>query len=102
MLPDMRIIREECWRAEALVIRYTDKGGEVTERTIWPLAIVYFDNMLVVLAWCCLRENFRIFRAERIGRVEATTVSFRPRRVALLRTYLAELTKGSSSALTQP
>ena len=102
VLPDMRIIRERCWRAEALMIRYTDKGGEVTERTIWPLAIVYFDNMLVVLAWCCLRENFRIFRAERIGMVEVTTVSFRPRRVALLRTYLAELTKGSSSALAQP
>ena len=100
-LPDMRIIRDGCWREEALMMRYTDRGGEVTDRTIWPLAIVYFDNMLVVLAWCCLREGFRIFRAERIGMVEAAGVSFRPRRVALLRTYLAELTKGSSRAPDQ-
>jgi predicted DNA-binding transcriptional regulator YafY len=92
-LPDMRIIREGCWREEALMIRYTDKASAVTDRTIWPLAIVYLDNMLVVLAWCCLREDFRIFRAERITTVEATKVSFRPRRVVMLRTYLAELKK---------
>jgi predicted DNA-binding transcriptional regulator YafY len=92
-LPDMRVIREGCWREEALTIRYTDKSGELTERDIWPLAIVYFDNMLVVLAWCCLREDFRIFRAERITSVENAGASFRPKRVALLRTYLAKLTK---------
>lgn len=92
-LPDMRIIREGCWREEALTIRYTDRGGAVTERTIWPLAIVYLDNMLVILAWCCLRKAFRIFRAERITAVEATKVNFRPRRVALLRTYLAQLAR---------
>ncbi len=91
-LPDMRIIREGCWREEALKIRYTDKEGEVTERTIWPLAIVYFDKMLVVLAWCCIGEDFRIFRAERIMMVETAGASFRPKRVALLRTYLAKLT----------
>lgn len=92
-LPDMGLIREGCWREEALAISYTDKAGEATERTIWPLAIVYFDHMLVVLAWCCLREGFRIFRAERITAVESTGASFRPKRVALLRTYLAELRK---------
>jgi predicted DNA-binding transcriptional regulator YafY len=91
-LPDMRVIREGCWREEALAIRYCDKSGEVTDRTIWPLAIVYFDNMLVVLAWCCLREDFRIFRAERIMTVENAVTSFRPKRVALLRAYLAKLT----------
>jgi predicted DNA-binding transcriptional regulator YafY len=91
-LPDMRVIREGCWREEALAIRYRDKSDEVTDRTIWPLAIVYLDNMLVVLAWCCLREDFRIFRAERIMTVENTVTSFRPKRVALLRTYLAKLT----------
>jgi predicted DNA-binding transcriptional regulator YafY len=47
--------------------------------------------MLVVLAWCCLREDFRIFRAERIMTVNNAGTSFRPRRVALLRTYLAQL-----------
>jgi predicted DNA-binding transcriptional regulator YafY len=91
-LPDMRVIREGCWREEAVTIRYADKAGAVTERNIWPLAIVYLENILTVLAWCCLREDLRMFRAERILMVTATKISFRPRRVALLRRYLAELT----------
>jgi predicted DNA-binding transcriptional regulator YafY len=90
-LPDMRVIREGCWREEALTIAYSDKGGAHTERMIWPLAIVYLKNVLTVLAWCCLREDLRMFRADRITSVEGTGLSFRPRRVALLRRFLAEL-----------
>jgi predicted DNA-binding transcriptional regulator YafY len=90
-LPDMGVVRDACWREQALAIRYADKAGEVTERTLWPLAIVYLDDTLMLLAWCCLREDFRMFRAERIERVEATGTSFRPRRVALLRKYLDRL-----------
>jgi predicted DNA-binding transcriptional regulator YafY len=45
----------------------------------------------MVLAWCCLREAFRMFRPERIIELPTSGTSFRPRRAALLRTYLAEL-----------
>lgn len=93
-LPDMRVIREACWREESLNLRYGDRNGQVTDRSIWPLAIVYLDQALVLLSWCCLRQGFRQFRVERIVTVEAGGASFRPRRVALLRTYLAELEKG--------
>jgi predicted DNA-binding transcriptional regulator YafY len=90
-LPDMQVIRDCCWREKALTIGYADKDGARTMRTIWPLAIVYFDRVLVVLARCCLREDFRIFRVDRIASMEPTGASFRPRRVALLREYLAQL-----------
>lgn len=87
----MRVIRESCWREEALKIRYRDKDDQVTDRTIWPLAIVYFHSMLVVLESCYLHADFRIFRFERIESGQNDAVSFRPRRVALLCTYLARL-----------
>lgn len=92
-LPDMRVIREACWREESLALRYGDRNGQVTDRDIWPLAIVYLDQALVLLAWCCLRQGFRQFVLERILTVAAGGESFRPRRVALLRTYLAELAR---------
>jgi predicted DNA-binding transcriptional regulator YafY len=91
---DMSAIRQACWREQALFIRYRDKAGASTERTIWPLAIVYADRILVVLAWCCLREDFRMFRPEMIDALEVTGASFRPRRAALLREYLAKLQAG--------
>ncbi|SHH27189.1 YafY family protein [Massilia sp. CF038] len=88
---DMQTIREACWKEVALQIRYTDKQGLQTERAVFPLSIVYVQGMLVLLAWCCLREDFRMFRIERLLAAEATSTSFRPRRVALLRTYLNQL-----------
>lgn len=88
---DMDVVRQACWREEALAIRYTDKAGAVSERTILPLAIVYTEGALTVLAWCCLREAFRMFRSDGINELRLAGTSFRPRRVVLLREYLAVL-----------
>ncbi|WP_132251669.1 helix-turn-helix transcriptional regulator [Methylobacterium segetis] len=88
---EMGAIREACWREEALAIRYADKGRAVSERTILPLAVMYTNRTLTVLAWCCLREDFRMFRTDRIIELKPAGTSFRPRRVTLLRTYLAAL-----------
>jgi len=84
-------IRRACWQEEALTIRYVDKGQARTERTIWPLALSYTDRTLTVLAWCCLRQAFRLFRVDRIEAAHLAGTSFRPRRAALLRQFLAEL-----------
>jgi predicted DNA-binding transcriptional regulator YafY len=89
--PAMDVIRTACWREEALNIRYADKAQAVTERMILPLAIVYTDRTLTALAWCCLRDAFRMFRIERVIAAHMPGTSFRPRRAALLRTYLAQL-----------
>lgn len=102
---DMGLLRESCWREDALAIRYRDQHGAVTERTIYPLTIAYADRVLPVLAWCCMREAFRIFRTDRIVRASKAGTSFRPRRAALLRTYLAELAQRgqvSTSASLRP
>lgn len=94
---DMDLVRQACWREEALAIRYTDKAGASSERTVLPLAIVYTQGALTVLAWCCLREAFRMFRSDGISEMQLAGTSFRPRRVVLLREYLAEL-RGRESA----
>ena len=88
---DLALVREACWREQALDITYHDRSGQVTARRIWPLAIVYLDRLLVVLAWCCLRQGFRKFQVARMQTARATTDSFRPRRAAMLRDYLAQL-----------
>jgi len=89
--PNMDEIRDACWREEALEIGYVDKGGAASQRTIYPLALVYADRTLVVLAWCCLRQDFRMFAPDRITGMAKAGSSFRPRRAALLRDYLGRL-----------
>lgn len=86
-------VREACWREEALDIEYEDVSGSRSGRRILPLAIVYTDHTLTTLAWCCLRQDFRMFRLERICNLTRPGESFRPRRASLLREYLAKLDK---------
>jgi predicted DNA-binding transcriptional regulator YafY len=49
-----------------LRIHYRDEDGRETRRTIWPIAIGYFEAVRLVAAWCELREDFRHFRTDRI------------------------------------
>jgi predicted DNA-binding transcriptional regulator YafY len=84
-------LREACWREQAVFIRYADKAGALTERTVLPLAVVYTERVLTLLAWCRLRDGFRMFRLDGIRELAVTAESFRPRRASLLREYLAEL-----------
>ena len=95
--PELATLRQGCWQEKAVVIRYADKNGAVTERTILPLAIAYLDRKLMVLAWCCLRNGYRMFQSDRVSDAELADESFRPRRVPLLRGYMAELRATASS-----
>jgi len=88
---DLAPVRSACWEERALDITYADAEGRETARRIWPLGIFFLDHAIMVLAWCCLREDFRMFRVSRMRRIEVSTESFRPRRVAMLRDYLARL-----------
>ncbi len=50
-----------------LALGYCDAAGRATERTVLPIALVYYAEAAVLAAWCELREDFRHFRADRIG-----------------------------------
>ncbi|WP_306259860.1 YafY family protein [Pararhizobium sp. IMCC21322] len=89
--PDISVIRTACWDERAINIDYRDADGVPTERRIYPLAIVYLDTGCGLLAWCCLRKDFRKFRVERIEAFQPTDESFRPNRVRLLRDYLSQM-----------
>lgn len=85
------LLREASWAEQEISLRYLDMNGTQTERRIWPLSIVYFDQALMCLAWCCLRQDFRRFHLGRMQDVVLTGASFRPRRVPMLRDYIAQV-----------
>ena len=92
--PHLPALRKASWDEAELAITYRDKDGADTARNIWPLSIVFLDRTLMLLAWCCLRQDFRRFDLTRIGSVARTGQSFRPRRVALLREFHRQLRGG--------
>ena len=89
---DLDLIRTACWDEQALDLRYRAESGHETTRRILPLTIAYLDARLILLGWCCLRDDYRQFRIDRILSVTPTGDSFRPRRVPLLRAYVASVT----------
>lgn len=88
---DVAAMRKAARDEYAVHIHYADVKGDRTERTIWPLSIVYMDQTLVLLARCQLRQDFRAFRMDRIADMTVLSDSFRPRRVPLLREALAKV-----------
>ena len=97
----LALIREACWDEQALDIGYTDRDGSATHRRIYPLSVVFLDRSLMLLAWCCLRQDFRRFQLDRITALAGSTESFRPRRVALLRDFLKQL-RGERNSAPRP
>jgi predicted DNA-binding transcriptional regulator YafY len=91
--PVIGVIRQACWDERALDMFYADAVGTLTARRIWPLSIVFVDESHMLLAWCCLRQDFRKFVLTRIRAVTRTDESFRPRRVPLLREMI-EIMRG--------
>ncbi|ROU01262.1 helix-turn-helix transcriptional regulator [Histidinibacterium lentulum] len=83
------MLREACWDEIAVDLVYRDADGEETRRRVLPLCLVYLDRVLILLAWCGLREDYRQFRLDRIAGATPAAESFRPRRVPLLRAYIA-------------
>ena len=58
-----------------------------TRRTVWPIALAFFDRARVVVAWCEWRRAFRHFRADRIAGLVLTEERYPRRREAMLREW---------------
>lgn len=88
---DVAEFRKQTRAEQELAIAYTDAHGAETERVILPLSIVYMMDKLVVIAFCQLRQDFRAFRMDRIASFSQTGISFKPRRVSMLRKALENI-----------
>ncbi len=85
---DVAALRKAAREERVVHIHYKDVKGMVSERDVWPLSIVFMDQTLVLLTKCLMRNDFRVFRIDRISHMETREKSFRPHRVALLRDCL--------------
>lgn len=86
---DMEMIRQACWSEEEVSIRYRDLQDRQTDRMIRPLGLSLSEHSMMLLGWCRLREDFRVFHCNRIISARLAGRSFRPHRASLLRRYAA-------------
>lgn len=70
-----------------LMITYRDGNGVDSERTLWPCALGYFDQVRLLVAWCELRQDFRNFRIDRVASLKVLEERYPRRRQSLLREW---------------
>ena len=69
-------------------LRYADEDGNVTKRGVRPLGLWFWGKVWTLVAWCELREDFRMFRVDRVQDI-ASEGGFRPERGKTLRDFYA-------------
>ena len=69
-------------------IAYAALDGEETKRTIRPLQMEYWGRVWTLTSWCELREDFRVFRVDRIKTLDVTFDNFEEEPGKTLADYL--------------
>ena len=85
--PLLGTVREAMRAERELVIAYADEAGNATERTIWPVALAFYEQKQIIAAWCTMREDFRNFRIDRVVSAEIGTNRYGRRRAALAKEW---------------
>ncbi|SFD06475.1 helix-turn-helix transcriptional regulator [Tropicimonas isoalkanivorans] len=81
-------------RRAVLQIDYGDAGGARTSRRVRPLGLWFWGKVWTLVAWCELREDFRVFRLDRIGTLSETDARFRPEADKSLAAFFRQMETG--------
>jgi len=84
---DLSQVRKAIRVEHKITIRYHDLKGNESERTIWPVALGYFDQSRMLAGWCELRQEFRHFRTDRISALTVELQRYPRRRHILLKEW---------------
>ncbi len=83
----LETIRKAIRAEKILTLAYTDAGGAATSRSVWPIALGFFERARIMVAWCEFRTGFRHFRLDRITGLELLDTRYPRRRRALLKAW---------------
>jgi len=65
---------------QRLNLSYVDAEARTTERVVRPLGLWFWGKVWTLVAWCELRQDFRMFRLDRIADMDDAGAPFRPER----------------------
>ncbi len=83
-----RAVHEAIRKNLKLHIAYQGGANDERERTVWPIALGYFESAVILAAWCELRGAFRHFRVDRIRTWRTTKEAYPVARTVLYRAWL--------------
>jgi predicted DNA-binding transcriptional regulator YafY len=76
--------------------KYVREDGEPSQRTVWPLALVFWSGVWTLTSWCELRDDFRDFRLDRMDEVAILERTFSPQKGQRLEDHLRKVVASSA------
>lgn len=84
---DLVLLRSAIRRERKLRLAYADVAGAFTDRVVWPVALGYFEETRMLVAWCEARNDFRHFRTDRMREITLLESRYPRRRAQLLKEW---------------
>jgi predicted DNA-binding transcriptional regulator YafY len=84
---DLRPVRLAMREQRKVRIVYMDQAGAKSERIIWPIMLGFVESRRFIAGWCELREDFRLFRVDRIAKAEFLNDRYQRSRRELVREW---------------
>ena len=74
---------------QKLKLLYADESGNATKRNVLPLGMVYWGKAWTLVAWCEMRNDYRLFRLDRINQLEPLSETFNTSDTLSLKHYFS-------------
>jgi predicted DNA-binding transcriptional regulator YafY len=87
---DLARVRQAMREQRKMRIAYTDQNGAVSERTIWPIMLGFVESRRFIAGWCELRQDYRLFRGDRISKVSFLDDRYSRNRRQLVKEWRAQ------------
>lgn len=82
-------IRHAVKQNRKLSLEYQDESGKHSSRVVWPFGLVYWGSTWTLVAWCELRDDYRMFRLDRVQSLSVLEQLFEPEEDKNLEHYLS-------------
>lgn len=86
-----RALREQ----RKIRVDYAKENGEKSQRTLRPLAIIYWGRTWTLVGWCEMRHDFRHFRLDRMQKWQLTDEAFLPESGKTYKDFMARMEEES-------
>ncbi len=63
---DVARLRAWCQAGRKIDLAYRDEQDRETRRVVWPFLVGYRETARMMVAWCEMRADFRMFRTDRV------------------------------------
>jgi len=92
------VIRSSIGSTSVLEIEYSDENRKASTRAIKPLGLMFWGAKWTLVAWCQLRDDYRVFRLDRIADARLTEESFSTSESCSFENYVQQFGPGISTS----